>query len=108
MLEEFTTVCDVHADPRILVRVVGMVVDADLVELGIDLDGVDVLGSVRQRNRNVVAIARTDHEDVGEVVEVAGILVRPLSIAVELSGIVEDVRSALVRYPVHGDGEVGR
>src|ERR1035437_8690022 len=108
VLEELTAIGDVNADPRVLVRLVGMVVETDLVELGIDLHRVNVLGAVSQSNSDVVAVAGADDEDVVERVARTGVLVRPLAVAVYLVRIVEDIGSALVGDPVDRDGDVGR
>ena len=64
---ERATVVDVDADPRILVDALGMEVAADLGELRVDLDRVDVRRAVVQRQRDVRAAAGADDQDVVEV-----------------------------------------
>ena len=41
-----------------------MPLDADLLELGIDLDRVDVPGAMRERDRRIRAAARADDQNV--------------------------------------------
>ena len=66
VVEEGPAVLDVHGDPRVLVRMIRMAVAAEPIQERIDLHGVDALGAVRQRDRDVVAAAGADDEHVRE------------------------------------------
>ena len=65
-LDERATVVDVERHPRVLVRVVGVLLLADLGDARVDLHGVDVLGALAQRERDVGAGTGADDEDVVE------------------------------------------
>ena len=61
-LQEGTTIRDDAGHPRVIVWVFGMVLDADRLDLRIDLDGVDVLRSLPKRDRHIVAVPGADNE----------------------------------------------
>ncbi len=71
-LEERPTVIDVDGHARVLIRTRGVLVPAGPLEDGIDLDGVDRGGSLRQGVRHVVAAARAHDQHIadGSVTEV--------------------------------------
>ena len=62
--QEGAAVVDVPRDARILVGAIRVLRDADGLDLGVDLDRVDVLGAVRQRLRHVAATAGPDDQHV--------------------------------------------
>ena len=66
VVQERSSVLDVHGHPRILIRAVGVKVAAQPIEERVDLDGVDVSGSSRQSDRNVIAAAGPDDQHVVE------------------------------------------
>ena len=99
-LEIGSPVVDVHADPRVLVGVIGVVASADRLDHRIDLDGVDVPRALREGDGDVVAVARTHDQDVAR---------RPLEMAIgiEVEGVVAAQQAhgvdRLVRQTVDGD-----
>ena len=58
LLEERAAVVDVGEHPRVLVGAVGVAFPPDLQDARVDLDGVDVLGALGQRDRDVAAASR--------------------------------------------------
>ncbi len=63
--QECTAVVDVGADTRVVVGPVRVAGLADLEQLWVDLDGVDMTRAVVQRQRDVRAAARSDDEHLG-------------------------------------------
>ena len=57
-------VVDVHVDPGVVVRVVGVVLTPELQQPRVDLDGVDTRRAALQRDSHVDAVAGADDEDV--------------------------------------------
>ena len=99
LLQEGPAVVDVHGDPGILVGMVRVQPPAQLVELGIDLHRVDVLGAVQQGVGHVVAGTGADDQDVVQRVR-GSVQVRLGVDLLQLAGR-DDV---LVRDPVDADG----
>ena len=104
--QEGAPVINVRRHPRVGVRLVGVLFDADLLDTRIDLDRVDALSATRERERHIGACSRADDQHVAQ-----GIVGSPLvGLAVErlelqaLFGI-EDV---LVRDAIDLDRRVGR
>ena len=62
--QEGPSVVDVHAHARVLVRMVRVQVASQPLQHGVDLHGVDVRRPFRQRQRHVVAAARSHDQDV--------------------------------------------
>ena len=62
LLEERPTVVDVGGDARVLVGPVRVPLLADLQDPRVDLDRVNMLGALGQRDRHVAAGARTDDQ----------------------------------------------
>ncbi len=100
-LEERASVVDLHVDPRVVVRVIGVPLLADLVDPRIDLDGVDVLRALRQREGDVGARTGPDDEHVPERV-VADALVRKEVVRVDLDAL-RDGHHSLMGNAVHVD-----
>ena len=66
LLDEGAPVIDVDAHARVLVRPARMERLAERLDLGIDLDGVDVLRALGERDGDVVAVAGSDDQHVVE------------------------------------------
>ena len=66
LAHEAAAVVEVDADTGIIVRLVGVIPLADLVDGRIDLDRVDVLRAVQEGVRHVVTGARADDQYVAE------------------------------------------
>ena len=62
--QEMASVIEMRHDARIAVRMIGMVVAADVLDDGVDLDRIDVLGAEFQRVGEIVARPRADDEHV--------------------------------------------
>src|SRR6516225_4733657 len=73
LVEEGAAVVDVNADAPALVGMVRVVERSEVLNHGVDLDGVDVPGVHRQGDGDVVAVAGADDQYVSErtVVDVA-------------------------------------
>ncbi len=65
-LEERAAVVGVHAHVGVVVRPVDVVLAADLEDARVDVDGVDAVGALAQRDRDVRAGAGADDEHVAE------------------------------------------
>ena len=77
--EERTRVGDVQMNARVVVRVLRMQLLAEIRDVGVDLDCVDLCdGRAPQRRGNVVTGARADHEDALGVDEAVGQVVEDL------------------------------
>ncbi len=59
-------VVDVNRDTRALVGVLGVVLLAELDEIGVDLDGIDMAGPLREGHTDVIARPGPDDEHVAE------------------------------------------
>jgi hypothetical protein len=64
--QEVPPIVQVPHDARILVGVIGMKVDADVLDCRVDLDRIDAIGSEVRRVRDVVAGAGADDQHVLE------------------------------------------
>ena len=62
LLQERAPVVDVHADARVLIRVVGVVLRTEALQRRVDLDRVDVRRTLRQRDRDIGARPRSDDQ----------------------------------------------
>ena len=101
VVQERPSVLDVHGDAGVLVRAVGVVVATESVQQGIDLDGIDVPGAPRERDRDVVPTPRPDDQHVGQRV----VRRMPVRLEPERLGRLHDVErhDPLVRPAVHAD-----
>ena len=66
VVEEGTTILDVHGHPRVLVRMVRVEVTSQSIDQRVDLDGVHVRRPLGESDGDVVAAARADDQDIGE------------------------------------------
>ncbi len=62
LLQERTAVVDVHADPGVLIGVIGIVLRAEALQRRVDLDRVDVRRALRQRDGDIGARAGADDQ----------------------------------------------
>ena len=113
VLRKRAAVVDVDADAPARIRVVRVVLAPEPLDLRVDLDGVDVLRALRERDRDVVPVAGSHDElvvrgaaDVAVGKEVEGL--DPMQRAHRIRGLVRDVVRGDRQRPVRGHAAHGR
>ena len=101
-LEEGSTVVDVRGDARIVVRTRRVMRPTRVQDRRVDLHGVHALHAVRERERDVVAVARPDDQHVG-----GGLAEMRVRQRVELLTDALERQHRLVREGVHDEPDPG-
>ena len=78
-LQERAAVVDVPGHPRVVVGLVGVLLHADLQDPRVDVDRVDMVGALAQRDRDVGAGAGADDQHVVERVAGRPLVGRPVN-----------------------------